>query len=154
MDNIPSLSPTVVLPGQGRVVEAFGDHVTFLLTGAETGGRYTMFLSITAPGMGPPPHLHEKEDEWFHVLEGRVEFFKDGAWTEVPPGTSVFIPRGAVHSFRNVGDTPLKQLIQTAPSGFETFFTRCAEEFHREGGPDMGRVAQIAGELGIRFGGE
>lgn len=151
MDSIPPLSPTVVLPEQGRVVEAFGDRVTFLLTGVETGGRYTMFLSETQPCLGPPPHVHEDCDEWFHVMEGRAEFFKDGAWTEVPPGTSVFIPRGTVHSFRNAGDTPLMQLIHTAPSGFETFFTRCAEEFNREGGPDMARIMGIAGGHGIRF---
>ena len=151
MNGHPSLSPAVILPGQGRVVEAFGDEITFLLTGAETGGRFTMFLSVTPPGMGPPPHLHVVDDEWFHVLEGRAAFFKDGDWTEVPPGTSVFIPHGTVHAFRNAGDTPLKQLIHTAPSGFETFFTLCAEELHREGGPDMNRITEIATEHGIQF---
>jgi len=151
MDPTPSPTPVVILPGQGRVVEAFGDEVTFLLTGAETGGRFTMFLSVTPPGMGPPPHLHVVDDEWFHVLEGRAEFFKDGGWVEVPPGTSVFIPHGTVHTFRNAGDAPLKQLVHASPSGFEIFFTRCAEQFHQEGGPDMGRIMEIATEHGIRF---
>ena len=151
MKNIPPLARAIVQPDQCRVVEAFGDEVTFLLTGAETGGRFTMFLSVTPPGMGPPPHLHVGDDEWFHVLEGRAAFFKDGGWIEVPPGTSVFIPHGTVHTFRNAGDTPLKQLVHASPSGFETFFTRCAEQFKQEGGPDMGRIMEIADEHGIRF---
>jgi quercetin dioxygenase-like cupin family protein len=150
--NSPSPLPaSVVLPGQGRVVEAFGEHVTFLLTGEQTGGCCTAFLNVTPPGGGPPPHWHEHDDEWFYVLEGRVEFLKQGEWTEVPPGTSVFMPRGMVHSFRNVGDTPLKQLIHTAPSGFETFFTRSAAEFDREGGPDLAAIAEIGAEHGIHF---
>jgi len=151
METTIPLPPSVILPGQGRVVEAFGDRATFILTGEETGGRYTMFVNETAPGCGPPPHRHDAEDEWFHVLEGQAEFFKDGEWTAVPPGSSVFMPRGSVHTFRNAGNTPLKQLIHTSPSGFETFFTRCAVEFHREGGCDMGKVVEISAEHGIYY---
>jgi quercetin dioxygenase-like cupin family protein len=147
----PSPLPCIVPPGGAQTYEAFGDRATFFLTGDRTGGRYTMFVNVTAPGNGPPPHWHDHEDEWFHVLEGRAEFLQDGQWTEVPPGTTVFMPRGTVHSFRNAGDTPLKQVIHTAPSGFETFFARIAEEFHREGGPDMAAIATIAAEHGIHF---
>ncbi len=141
----------MILPGKGRIVEAFGDKATFMLTGEETGVRYTMFVNETAPGCGPPPHRHDNEDEWFYVLEGKVEFFKDGEWTEVPPGTSVFMPRGCVHTFRNAGDTLLKQIIHTAPSGFETFFTRCAAEFNKEGGCDMAKIVEISAEHGIFY---
>ena len=144
-------APKVVLPSEGKVIHAFGDEVIIHLSGAETGGRYTMFTDITPPGGGPPPHYHLNEDEWFLVLEGRAEFFKDNAWVEVPTGTAVFMPRGVVHSFRNAGTTPLKQLIQTAPSGFEVFFARCSEEFKRPGGPDMKRIVEISAEHGIHY---
>ncbi len=110
-----------------------------------------MFTSVTPPGGGPPPHRHENEDEWFLVLEGRAEFFHDGKWTEVSVGGSVFMQRGTVHTFRNAGDAPLKLLIQTAPSGFETFFTRCAAEFHQPGGPDMAKIMEISAEHGISY---
>lgn len=148
-----SASPSVVVvpPSEATVVEAFGDRVTFHLTGRETGGRVTQFLVETAPGGGPPPHWHENEDEWFLVLEGQAEFFKDGVWTPVAAGSAVFAPRGSVHAFRNAGQTPLKQLLSTSPSGFETFFTRIAEEFRREGGPDMARVVEISAEHGIHY---
>lgn len=125
--------------------------MTVHLSGIDTGGRYTMFTDITPPGGGPPPHYHLNEDEWFYVLEGRAEFFRDNAWVEVPVGTAVFMPKGVVHSFRNAGTTPLKQLIQTSPSGFEIFFSRCAEEFAKPGGPDMQRILEISAEHGIHF---
>jgi hypothetical protein len=42
-------------------------------------------------------------------------------------------------------------LITTAPSGFETFFTRCATEFANPAGPDMQRIMEISAEHGIHF---
>ncbi len=134
-----------------RVLHAFGEEVHLYQTGEETEGRFTLWLEITPPGGGPPPHYHESEDEWFHVLEGRVSFFRNGEWTEVGPGARVFAPRGSVHTFKNTGDTPSRMLLTSAPSGFEIFFARCAEEFSRPGGPDMPRVLAIAGEHGIHF---
>lgn len=148
---IPELSPSIILPGESKSCVAFGDEATFLLTGEQTGGRYTMFQYVVPPGGGPPPHRHDGEDEWFLVTDGSAEFFKDGIWTGVPVGSTVFMPRGAVHAFRNAGDTPLKLMIHTAPAGFEIFFARCADECSREGGPDMARIVGIAEEFGIFF---
>ncbi|MCW5775527.1 MAG: cupin domain-containing protein [Phycisphaeraceae bacterium] len=141
----------IVPPYSGRAMCAFGDEVTVHLGAAETGGRYTLFTCVTPPGNGPPPHFHANEDEWFLVLEGRVEFLKDAAWVEVPVGSVVYTPRGVVHAYRNCGDVPLRMLIQTSPAGFETFFSRCAEVFALPGPPDMARLVAIAEEHGIHF---
>ena len=73
------------------------------------------------------------------------------ASTELGPGGSAFLPRGSVHTFKNVGPEPARMLITTLPSGFETFFARCAEVFRHPGGPDMGRIMAIAAEHGIEF---
>lgn len=146
-----TLKPVIAPRGTRAVLHAFGEEVHLHLTGADTGGRYNMWTEITPPGGGPPPHVHANEDEWFHVLEGRVAFLTDGQWTEVPPGGAAFLPRNVPHTFKNVGDTPLRMLIQTAPAGFDRFFTRCAEEFARPGGPDMARIMAISAEHGIRF---
>ena len=121
------------------------------LGGAQTGGKLTVFTALTPPGGGPPPHYHANEDEWFFPLEGRVEFYLDGSWKEVPMGTTLFIPRGTVHTFRNIGDTPLKVLTHTSPAGFEKFFERCANEFAKGGPPDMARIIEISAEHGIHF---
>jgi len=148
-DTLPS--PAIVPHGTSRIIRAFGDEMHLHLGGEDTGGRFAMFTSYTEPGGGPPPHIHEHEDEWFHVLEGRAEFFLDGVWTEAPVGTSVFMPRKSFHTFRNAGDTVLKQLIHTSPSGFEVFFSRCEAEFQKEGPPDFEALIAIAGEHGITF---
>jgi quercetin dioxygenase-like cupin family protein len=151
MNSSARIPAHVTLPAANQVIHAYGEELQFHLTGPQTGGKYVLWTEITPPGGGPPPHYHENEDELFHVLAGRVEFFKDGRWTEVPVGTSVFMPRGVVHGFRNVGSTPLKQLILTSPAGFDVFIQRSAPEFTKPGGPDMGQVIAIAAEHGIHF---
>lgn len=141
----------LVRENEGKVLRAFGEEVHLHLTGRETGGRQALWTEVTPPGGGPPPHYHLHEDETFYVVEGRVSFFVDGAWKEVAPGTAAFMPRGVVHTFRNVGTSPLRMLISTSPSGFETFFARCAEEFAKDGGPDMQRIIAMSAEHGIHF---
>ena len=151
MQHSTSSEAVVTQAGQRSVVRAYGDEVHFHLTGAQTGGGFTLFTDITPPGGGPPPHYHEHEDELFFVLEGQMQFCKDGQWIEVGPGGTVYIPKGVLHTFKNAGPTPSKLLIRTSPSGFETFFERSQAEFQRTGGPDMGRLLEIAAEHGIRF---
>lgn len=145
--------PSVVIhPGSGsRVLRAFGEELHLYLTGEETEGAFASWLEITPPGGGPPPHYHANEDEWFHVIEGRVSFFRNSAWEGVGPGARVFCPRHSIHTFKNTGDGPSRMLLTTAPAGFEVFFARAAEEFAQPAPPDMGRVITIAEEHGIHF---
>ena len=85
------------------------------------------------------------------VQEGRVSFLVDGQWQEVRAGGVVFAPRGSVHTFKNVGDKPSRMTVSTSPSGFETFFSRCAEEFAKADGPNMERIVEISAEHGIHY---
>jgi quercetin dioxygenase-like cupin family protein len=96
---------------EGRVLRAFGDEVVIHLDGERTGGRLTMWTGTLPPAGGPPVHYHLNEDETFHVLDGCVAFFLGGEWHEVGPGGSAFMPRGVVHTFKNVGDKPSRVLI-------------------------------------------
>lgn len=147
----PPLPNAITVPRDAPVFCALGDEVTVLLSGEQTGGAFTMFQVVTPPGGGPPPHWHTREDEWFYIMEGRVEFWQEGEWTEVPTGTAAFLPHGSRHTYRNCGDTPLRMIVHAAPSGFEVFFARIAEVFNAPGGPDMRRIVEISAEHGIHF---
>lgn len=144
-----ALASTV--PASAPVLRAFGQEMTVLLSGEQTGGRFTLLLDVAPPGLGSPPHYHEREDEWFYVLEGRAAFWRDLAWQEVPVGSAVFAPRNVAHGFMNVGDTPLRLLITLTPSGLENWFARCAEEFAGLVVPDMQCIAALAAEHGMYF---
>ncbi len=147
----PAKSSVVVLPNEVRVIRAFGAELHFHLTGEQTEKRFLLATIISAPGDGPPPHYHLNEDESFLVQEGRLSFLSDGKWTEVGPGTVVFTPRGTIHTYKNVGDTPARMLLTASPSGFDVFFERCSVEFAKPGGPDMEQIFKISAEHGIYY---
>ncbi len=146
-----NLSSAIVSSDAAEVIRAYGDEIQVHLAGKHTGGQYTMFTDTTPPGSGPPPHFHALEDELFYVLEGRPSFLVEGRWREAPVGSSVFAPRHSLHAFKNAGDVPLRMLIHTAPSGFETFFKKSEAEFQKGGAPDMKRLLAIGAEHGIYF---
>ena len=145
------LQPRIVQPGGGQDLHAFGDVLSVMLGGDQTGETLAVMFNVTPPGGGPPPHFHTREDELFLIVEGRVNFFIEGVWTEVEPGGAVFVPRGTIHCYRNAGSIPSRQWVLTTPSGFEQCFARCAEEFRNAGGPDMNRIVEISREHGIEF---
>jgi quercetin dioxygenase-like cupin family protein len=118
----------ILAPGEGASVpNPVGGRLTFKVGTSETDGALTAFESIAAPGEGPPLHIHVNEDEIFYVLEGSFRFKLDGELRDAPAGTLVFIPRGAEHTWQNVGDAPGRFLVVTTPAGFERFFERFAE---------------------------
>ena len=142
--------PRIIPPDAGRTVAAFGDTLVIKLGDAETGGALTLALATTPPGGGPPPHRHLAEDELFIVVSGREEYLIDGTWTAVEPGAVVYVPRGAVHTFRNVGDTPSQKWTLTTSGGFDRFFTACGAVFDAAAvagtAPDMGRIVALFAE--------
>jgi quercetin dioxygenase-like cupin family protein len=144
-----TLTPTIVQPGMGKELHAFGDVLTVMLTGSQTGNQLAVMYEETPPGGGPPPHVHSREDEIFLVMDGRISYCVDDEWTEVAPGGVAYLPRGSAHTFRNIGDTPSHHWIITTPAGFENFFARCADEFAKASAPDMGRIVEIFNEHGL-----
>ncbi len=144
-------SPAIVMPGQCRVINAYGDELHFHLTATQTAGAFTLFTDITPPGGGPPPHYHVNEDETFCVVEGEAEFFVDGRWIGVPAGCVIHMPRGVRHAFRNPGNRPLRQIIKLSPAGFEDFMAESETEFKRSDSPAVERLATIAARHGIFF---
>jgi quercetin dioxygenase-like cupin family protein len=100
-----------------------GQRIDFLATGETTCGRYSLFhVFIPAGPPGPLPHAHRHADEFFFVVEGRVEVLFDDAWHPLAPGQFLNVPRGSLHTFRNATTDASRMLSGFVPSGFERFF--------------------------------
>jgi len=67
-----------------------------------------------ARGDSPPLHLHEREDEIFHVLEGEVRLRIGETEATARAGDIVVAPRGAPHSYRVESDHARVLVIATA----------------------------------------
>jgi len=100
-----------------------GQRLDFLATGETTGGNYSLFhLFIPAGPPGPLPHTHRDADEFFFVVEGSVEILFEDAYRPLRPGQFLHVPRGTIHTFRNVTTEAARMLSGFVPSGFERFF--------------------------------
>jgi hypothetical protein len=60
-------------PGEGRTIPGT-DTITLKATSEETGGSIGFLEATSAPGTGPPRHIHHSCDELFYVLEGEFLF--------------------------------------------------------------------------------
>ena len=69
----PGFLPALIDAGNGVTFTMLGTSMRLIVTGAETGGRYTVLEQVTPAGWGPPRHIHSREDEIFYVLEGTYE---------------------------------------------------------------------------------
>jgi quercetin dioxygenase-like cupin family protein len=79
-----------------------GGRYTYKAVGRETGGRYGL-VEFTAPAgsPGPPPHIHETEEEALYVIEGQLSIQIAERTLEARAGAFVLVPRGTVHTFSN-----------------------------------------------------
>jgi quercetin dioxygenase-like cupin family protein len=111
-----------VAAGDGERIWIVGDTMTFKATGTSTGESLLLIENLTAPGGGPPPHIHTREDEFFYVLDGTFEIrIGDGVHC-LGPGGFAYVPRGTVHNFRNTAETASRILVGFTPGGIEGFF--------------------------------
>ncbi|KAL4437200.1 hypothetical protein ABPG75_004339 [Micractinium tetrahymenae] len=65
---------------------------------------YSCDLFVDPPGKAWVDFVH-REDELVTVVSGKMEFTIGGDRVELEPGDEVFIPAGAKHSTKNIGDS-------------------------------------------------
>src|SRR5918994_6396344 len=94
---------------------------TVLAASEETGGQFGLIESLSPKGTEPPRHVHSREDEAFHLLEGEITFYIGEENYEATPGMFVSAPRGIPHSYTFETDV-IRMLVLVAPGGFEEFF--------------------------------
>ena len=146
-----------IRPGEGRrSLWVMGEMVTCKITSDQTGGAYSLFEITTRPGEGPPPHVQHWEDEAFYVLEGEYEFLDGGCTIRAGVGSLIYVPRGNLHTHRNVGEGPGRMLVSQTPGGaHERYFEELAENaatlFVSKDAPDVEAVSAIATRYGIEI---
>jgi quercetin dioxygenase-like cupin family protein len=147
-------------PGEGRrSLWVMGEMVTCKITSDQTSGAYSLFEITTQPGDGPPPHVQHWEDESFYVLEGDYEFLLEGHTKRAGVGSLIYVPRGTLHTHKNVGDKPGTMLVSQTPGGaHERFFEEAGKPVDSKTGshffenqPDVAGIGAIAAKYGIEI---
>jgi quercetin dioxygenase-like cupin family protein len=129
----PIATGYAVLPGEGERLWIVGDTMTFKATGESTGGNLVLLENLTAPGGGPPPHIHTREDEFFYVLDGTFEIRIGDELHTLGAGGYAYVPQGTVHNFRNTAETPSRILVGFTPAGMDGFFRESGRPAHDDG---------------------
>jgi quercetin dioxygenase-like cupin family protein len=135
-----------------------GALLTFLATGAETGGQFALFEAVARGGEEIPAHTHTREDEAFYVLDGDMSGEVGGEPFRATRGDFVFLPRDVPHTWRADSDR-LHLLVWLAPAGFEQPFLEFSAPAPVHDLPPAGavsddlfvRLMQRENELGVFY---
>jgi hypothetical protein len=68
-------------------------------------------------GTEPPPHVHEREDEMFYVLEGIIDVYVGDECFRAAAGECVFLPKRKAHAFK-IHSPEIHMLALMTPGGF------------------------------------
>jgi quercetin dioxygenase-like cupin family protein len=137
----------------------FGGGIgTILIDGSETGGAFALFESLQKPGSEPALHVHEREDETFYVLEGKISVWAGGSVHHLGPGDSIFLPRGVPHTFR-IKSPVARALNYISPAGFEEFFRTLGKpiasydlpEVDPPNPDDLTAIQELSAKLAVRL---
>jgi quercetin dioxygenase-like cupin family protein len=94
---------------------------SFLATGKDTGGAFSLIYCYFRKGFTPPAHYHKLEDESFYLLEGEIDFYVGDKKVKTSAGEYIMLPRNIPHHFDLITETA-KALMLITPAGFEIFF--------------------------------
>jgi mannose-6-phosphate isomerase-like protein (cupin superfamily) len=159
-ENKPESGVAHIQPGEGRrSLLVMGEIVTCKITSDQTSGAYSLFEITTQPGEGPPPHVQHWEDESFYVLEGDYEFLDEARTIRAGVESLIYVPRGNLHTHKNVGEKPGRMLVSQTPGGaHERFFEEVGKPVDGEAGshfsenpPDVASIVAIAAKYGIEI---
>ncbi|MBY8883139.1 cupin domain-containing protein [Actinacidiphila acidipaludis] len=139
----------VLGPGAGRRLVTPAQEVTFKATGAQ-GSSVSVFEVVVPPGFDVGAHVHARSQEFFYVLDGELELLafepvrrsardwhlwqseQGDKAVRAGAGSSMLVPSGVPHAFRNAGDVPARMLFTCFPSpDHERYFEEIAEIWSR-----------------------
>jgi mannose-6-phosphate isomerase-like protein (cupin superfamily) len=135
----------------------FIDNLAYVrIDGEASGGTIAVVEEVGRKGDMPPLHLHRREDEVFHVLEGTMSIHLPRGSMELGPGQTAFAPRDVPHAYR-VESATARWLAIAQPAGFDAFVREVGEPAPEEVLPPEGRVhdpdrlAEISARYGIEL---
>ena len=140
---MPDSEPIVRAPGEGRVHSTpFGDTLTWKAGEADTDGHFSVHERSAPPGSRSTPHVHHELIEAFYMLDGECAFIIGERTVRGGAGTFVLAPKGTLHCWSVIGDTPVRMLVFFAPSARLAFFDE--QQAILDAGADVDAMRAVA----------
>lgn len=130
-------------------VRRFGNSLVTIRLASREGADDIGIIEHRLPkGDGPPMHLHHREDEIFHILEGTLRMVVGGRERLAVAGDTLIAPKGIPHAFRVESEGGARFLTVVRGRDFESMVvaaSRPTEE--REPGEATAPTPEMAAEL-------
>lgn len=132
-----------------------------IISGADENTDGLSVLKHWAPfGDSPPLHIHENEDEVFHIIEGEISFTIGDTTIEARTGDTIIAPKRTPHTYCVESQSGAKWLTVTAHRDFEAFVREVARPATAAGLPEPSgpptpekaeTLARVCEQHGIRL---
>ena len=137
-----------------------GILISNLATERDTGGAFELVETKMRKGTEPPPHVHEREDEMFYVLDGIIDVYTGDTCLKASAGECVFLPKRQGHAFK-IHSPEIHMLVLMTPGGFMNASAAMAIPAQSLDIPpddgvtyatvDLGETVKVFAEYGVRF---
>jgi quercetin dioxygenase-like cupin family protein len=108
--------------------------VTIPVAHADGTNGVSVVASSARYGASPPLHVHDREDEVFHVLEGELRLRVDGRDLPLGAGETALAPKGVPHTYRVESPHGARWLVVTTRGDFERLVRSVSRSAER---PDL-----------------
>lgn len=126
----PEQRAVVVTPDEGTVVPIGPSSVRLLSVGGDTADlSSTEEIRVPAGFAGPPPHLHERTNHSWFVIEGELRLTVEGVPHDLSVGGFVYVPIGSAHTFANLTSEDAAMVEFTTPGGFDRYLADLSAAF-------------------------
>ncbi len=140
----------IAYPEQSEELDVFGGGMA--VQSDATNLPLMLAKHMAPPGYCVPLHVHEHDDEVFIMLEGELTMIGPQGETRIGPGTSVELPRGVPHGFRNDTAAPAQLLVVALPGRYALEMFRHFDRAGKSPSPfTPADISAIAGQYGVRF---
>jgi mannose-6-phosphate isomerase-like protein (cupin superfamily) len=120
----------IVRAEKGRTFEDAPDNGRIIISGADTGGDYSIMEIKVAPRLKSSeggdmrfgPHQHAAIEEVFIVRHGSIDFLLGDDVFTLGPEDVVRVTAGTRHGYCNSSDSEVTLLVVFSPGGFEELF--------------------------------
>jgi quercetin dioxygenase-like cupin family protein len=118
---------TSTIPNAPTDIWFEGAFMRVLVASADSGGAISMMEHWYPANWSPPLHVHHREDQVLHVLEGEIKAQAgDDPAVTLRAGEATFLPRDVPHTFIT-GPEGARVLEINTPGGFEQFHVEAGE---------------------------